>query len=132
MAFLAAERRESQVGSAVAEFVMVSALLTALFISVLQLALVLHVRNTLLDAAANGARFGTLADRSPAEGAQRTRNIIGDALSPDLARNVSYESTTIGGQPGVRITVSAPFPLIGYLSVAGRIEVTGEAVGYGG
>jgi hypothetical protein len=40
-------------GSAVAEFVMVVSLLTVLTLSVMQLALALHIRNTVLDAAAS-------------------------------------------------------------------------------
>lgn len=121
----------SENGSAVAEFVMVSALLTMLFVSVLQLALVLHVRNTLMDAAASGARFGTLADRSPAEGAQRTRELIGGSLGPGLSKDVDFRVTTIGGQPGLRITVSTPFPLLGYFAVGGHLQVSGEAARYG-
>lgn len=124
--------RGGEAGSAVAEFVMVSALLTMLFISVLQLALVLHVRNTLMDAAASGARFGTLADRSPADGAQRTRDLIGASLGPALHADVGYESITIGGQPGLRVNVSTPFPLLGYFAVTGHLSVSGEAASYGG
>jgi hypothetical protein len=120
-----------QSGSAVAEFVMVVALLTAVFVSVLQVSLVLHVRNTMLDAAAAGARHGTLADRTPADGAQRTRQIISSSLSPAYARNVSYETTTIGGRPGVRIMVSAGMPLIGLVPGIGLLRVHGEAVQYG-
>ena len=41
-------------GSAVAEFVMVGALLTVLTLSVIQLGLALHIRNTVLDAASEG------------------------------------------------------------------------------
>ncbi|GAA1364675.1 hypothetical protein GCM10009596_27560 [Arthrobacter rhombi] len=128
----AARSLRSEDGSAVAEFVMVSALLTMLFISVLQLALVLHVRNTLMDAAASGARFGTLADRSPAEGAQRTRELISGSLGPGLKAEVVYQTVTIGGQPGLRVTVTAPFPLLGYFAVAGHLNVSGEAATYGG
>lgn len=123
--------RGTESGSAVAEFVMVSALLTMLFISVLQLALVLHVRNTLMDAAASGARFGTLADRSPAEGAQRTRELIAGSLGAGLSQDVEFKDITIGGQPGLRITVSAPFPLLGYFAVGGHLNVSGEAAQYG-
>jgi hypothetical protein len=115
----------------VAEFIMVSALLTAVFLSVFQLALVLHVRNTLLDAAATGARHGTLADRSPAEGAERTRQLIASALGPSFHCEVSHESTTLGGQEGLRVTVRAGFPLVGYLPVAGELGVQAEAVRYG-
>nr|WP_231716034.1 TadE family protein [Arthrobacter zhangbolii] len=52
-------------GSAVVDFVLVGALVGLVFMAVIQLALVLHVRNTLIDAAATGDRYGTLADRSP-------------------------------------------------------------------
>lgn len=127
-----ARSRRSEEGSAVAEFVMVSALLTMLFISVLQLALVLHVRNTLMDAAASGARFGMLADRSPGEGAQRTRELISGSLGPGLKADVGYQAITIGGQPGLRVTVSTPFPLLGYFAVTGHLNVSGEAANYGG
>ncbi|BDZ44332.1 TadE/TadG family type IV pilus assembly protein [Naasia aerilata] len=41
-------------GSAPVEFVLVGALLTLLVLSVLQLGLALHVRNTVTDAAAEG------------------------------------------------------------------------------
>ena len=47
-------RATDDTGSAIAEFVMVSALLTVLTLSVLQLGLTLLVRNTVLDAAAEG------------------------------------------------------------------------------
>lgn len=51
-------------GSAPVEFVLVGALLTLLTVSVLQFALALHVRSTLIDAAAEGARHAALADSS--------------------------------------------------------------------
>jgi len=44
---------------------MVGALLTVLTLSVLQLGLALHIRNTVQDAAAEGARYGALADKRP-------------------------------------------------------------------
>lgn len=40
------------------DFVLVSVLLTALFLAVVQLALALHVRTTLQACAAEGARYG--------------------------------------------------------------------------
>ena len=118
-------------GSAVAEFVMVSGLLIAVFLGVLQLTLALHVRNTLLDAAATGARYGTLADRGPADGVARTKEIISDALNSSYAANVQATSTTIGGRPGLVITVRAGIPLIGMIPLIGHFEVNGEAVRYG-
>lgn len=117
-------------GAAVAEFVMVVALLTAVFISVLQLALVLHVRNTLMDAAAAGARYGALADRTAEDGAQRTRGIVAESLSPPFAENVSAATFRVADANGVRVVIETSFPLMGFLPVAGDLTVSGEALGY--
>lgn len=110
---------------------MVSALLIAVFLGVLQLTLALHVRNTLLDAAANGARYGTLADRGPADGVARAQEIITGALNASYATNVKGTSVTIGGQPGLVITVRAGVPMIGMIPLFAHFEVSGEAVRYG-
>ena len=88
-------------GSAVAEFVMVGAILTVLTVSVLQLALALHVRNTVLDAASEGARFAALADNAPADGVARCRTLIALAIGGDYARDVTVVDRGSGmGHPG--------------------------------
>lgn len=122
---------DGQRGSAVAEFVMVSALLIAVFLAILQLTLALHVRNTLMDAAAAGARYGTLADRGPGDGVGRTQDIIRGALSDRFASNVQATAISVGGTPGIRITVRAGIPLIGMIPFAGEFVVHGESVRYG-
>ncbi|EMQ98124.1 TadE/TadG family type IV pilus assembly protein [Paeniglutamicibacter gangotriensis] len=122
---------DDQRGSAVAEFVMVSALIIAVFLGILQLAFALHVRNTLMDAAASGARYGTLADRGPADGVQRTRELIRGALSDGFASNVQATSISVGGTPGVRITVRAAVPVFGMVPFVGEFVVHGESVRYG-
>ena len=52
----------NQRGSAVVDFVLVLAVLVPLFLGILQLALVLMVRNTLSSAAAEGARLAATYD----------------------------------------------------------------------
>ena len=64
---------------------MVSALLVLLALSVMQLGLALLIRNTLVDAAAEGARFGSLADNSAADGVARAVDLITTALGPGYA-----------------------------------------------
>ena len=110
---------------------MVSALLIAVFLGVVQLALALHVRNTLMDAAASGARYGTLADRGAADGVQRTRELIAGALNDGFARDVQGQTVEIGGRPGLVITVRAEIPLIGMVPGFGEFVVHGESVRYG-
>lgn len=114
-------------GSAAAEFVMVGALLTIMTLSVLQLGLALHVRNTVLDAAAEGARFGALADNTLADGVTRTTDLITTALGPGYAQNVSASYGTYLGQPASIVTVRAPLPLIGLVGIDEGLEVSGHA-----
>lgn len=122
---------DPQRGSAVAEFVMVSALLIAVFLGILQLTFALHVRNTLMDAAAAGARYGTLADRGPGDGVRRTQDLIRGALSDRFAANVHATTVSVGGTPGVRITVRAAVPVFGMVPFVGEFLVHGESVRYG-
>ncbi|WP_354182244.1 TadE family protein [Arthrobacter sp. UYP6] len=119
-------RGRGETGSAVVDFVMVGALVTLLFMSIVQLALVLHVRNTLIDAAASGARYGTLADRTPADGVQRTAELIRLALNDSLAEDVTFEETTVSGVRMLQVTVRAPLPMIGFLGPSDGLEVTGH------
>lgn len=120
-------RPRGQMGAAVVDFVAVGALLTLLFLGIVQLTTVLHVRNTLTDCASEGARYGAFADRSPADGAQRTRDLIGVSLSPRYAGDVTARTTTTrDGVDVVEVTVRAPLPVIGLLGVGQSISVSGH------
>jgi Flp pilus assembly protein TadG len=114
-------------GSAVAEFVMVVSLLTVLTLSVLQLGLALHIRNTVLDAAAEGARFAALADNGLPEGVARTRDLITVALGPAYATNVQASYGAYAGHASAQVTVIAPLPLLGLIGPGDGLEVVGHA-----
>ena len=115
-------------GSAVVDFVAVSALVTLVFLGVVQLALVLHVRNTLVDCASEGARYGGLADRTPADGAARTRQLIALSLSSRYADDVSAMTRTVDGVTVVEVQVESPLPVVGLFGPARGISVTGHGV----
>jgi len=114
-------------GSAVAEFVMVSGLLVLLLLAVVQFAVVLLVRNTMQDAAAQGARVAAFADGSLADGARRTTELVGAALGPRYADHVSARYATQSGARVVAISVESPMPVIGLIGIASALEVTGHA-----
>jgi len=116
-----------ETGSAAAEFVMVGALLTILTLSVMQLGLALHIRNTVLDAAAEGARFAALADNELADGVVRTRDLITVTLGPDYASDVTASTGSYLGHPAAAVTVRTPLPLIGLVGIEGGLEVVGHA-----
>lgn len=111
-------------GAAVVDFVLVSVLVLALFLLVLQVALVLHVRNVLVSAAAEGARYGATADRTPADGAERTHLAVSQALSGRAADRLTYTATTtsIDGAAVVEVTVRGPLPVV--FLPAGPLTIT--------
>jgi hypothetical protein len=114
-------------GSAVVEFVLVGVLLTVLTLSVIQLGLALLIRNTVLDAASEGARYGALADNSVGDAVARTRDLITTALGPSYARDITVARGSYDGYPADIVTVKAPLPLIGLVGIPNGLEVHGHA-----
>lgn len=110
-----------------ADFAMVSGLVALLFLAVFQVGLALHIRNTLIACAAEGARLGARADAVPDDGAERARVLIGDSLSPRFARGVTADVVETGGVQVVVVEVLAPLPVIGPLGPDGRLRVVGRA-----
>ncbi len=110
------------------EFVLVSVLVVALVMALIQLTLALHVRNTLIDSASEGARHAALLGSSPAEGIARTRELIAMTLSAGYAEDVT--ATVVPDDDGelVEVTVRAPLPVLGLLGPSGVVAVRGHAV----
>ncbi|HZI95996.1 MAG TPA: TadE family protein [Actinomycetales bacterium] len=119
-------RRWSDGGAAVVDFVLVGALLTLVFLGVVQLGVVLHVRNTLVDCASEGARYGAFADRTPADGARRTAELIAASLSPAYAGEITARHADVDGLRTVEVTVSAPLPVIGLFGPGRGLTVRGH------
>jgi len=124
----ARRRRTSERGAAVVDFVLVLIVLVPLFLGLLQVGLVLYVRNTLTAAASEGARYAATQDRDPVAGAARTRDQIRGVLVDRFARGVSARSTTVDGLPGVEVRVVADVPPLGLWGPAVHLEVTGHGV----
>lgn len=107
---------------------LVLVVLAPLFLGVLQVALVLHVRNTLTAAASEGARYAATVNGSPEAGAQRTRDQIRGALADRFAQRVTAEPVLVDGVPGVEVRVAAEVPPLGLWGPAVELTVTGHAV----
>lgn len=114
-------------GAAVVEFTMVSVVLVALFLSILDLGLILFVRNTLVATAAEGARYGANADRTPGDAAAHTRELIGDSLAERWAQDVSARYETVDGVRTVAVTVTVNLPGLGFVDVVPPMTVRGHA-----
>jgi Flp pilus assembly protein TadG len=115
-------------GAAVVDFVLVLVVLLPLVMGILQVALVMQVRNTLAAAASEGARVAATADRGPGDGVAATREQIGDAIAGRYAEDVSVRHVSIDGAPGVEITVRARVPALGLGGPSIEVEVSGRAV----
>lgn|SRR5687767_13369741 len=120
-------RRRDERGAAVADFAMVSILVVVLFLSVFQLGLALHTRNTLISCASEGARLGARADAVPGQGVSRTQALISQSLSPRYARRVTTREAVVEGVRVVEVRVVAPVPVIGLLGPDDRLDVVGRA-----
>lgn len=115
-------------GAAVVEFVLVMALLVPLVLGIAQVAMVLHVRNTLAAAASEGARASSPLGATPADGAARTRSMIRAALDDRYAERVTSTWTTVGGLPGSQVQVRARVPALGLFGPSVPVIVTGHAI----
>lgn len=120
--------RAADHGSAVVDFVLLMVVVVPLVLGVIQLGLVLHIRNTLTAAASEGARYAATIDRSPVEGEARTREMIRGALAARYASDVSSSVTTVEGVAGVVVQVHAEVPALGLFGPSVEIDVTGHAV----
>src|SRR3954454_9253 len=118
-------------GAAVVDFVLVSVLLVSLFLLVFQVGVVLHVRNVLVASAAEGARYGADADRTPAQGAERAKAFIAEALGQRVAHSMScvaLDGEELDGQAVVDVRCSGPMPIVFLPTGALALTVHGHAV----
>ena len=121
-------RRRCEQGAAVVDFVLVMVVLIPLVLGIIQVGLVLLVRNTLAAAASEGARHAATVDRGPGDGVAVTREQIDGAVSGRFAQDVTARQVMVDGAPGVEIVVRAEVPALGLFGPAVEIEVLGSAV----
>ena len=125
---MARRTRASESGAAVVDFVLVLLVLLPLVIGILQLALVLHVRNTLASAAAEGARHAAVAGSSAPAGQAKVQELVSGALSQDFVRSVTVRPALVGGAPGYEAVVEADVGLLGFGGAGVPVRVSGHAI----
>lgn len=115
-------------GAAVVDFVLVTVVLVPLFLGIVQVALVMHVRTTLAAAATEGARYAATLDRGPADGVARTRRRIDDALAARYASRIRGDEEVVRGVRTVVVRVHADVPALGLWGPGVGVDVTGHGV----
>jgi Flp pilus assembly protein TadG len=119
-------------GAAVVDFVLVSVLILALLLAVLQVAVYVHVRNVVVASAQEGARYAADADVPSDVGAARTVQIVGQATSERTAQGLTCTSGEEPDPSGLTLVVvrcSGSVPtLFAALGDLLPLTVTGRAV----
>ncbi|WP_322750873.1 MULTISPECIES: TadE/TadG family type IV pilus assembly protein [unclassified Frankia] len=117
-------------GSAIVEFVLVGMLLLLLFLGVVQVGLVLHIRNTLAADAAEGARHAANLNMTDDAGGPYAERLIASSV-PGRAdtRCTSAAVTDPSGVPlvEVRCEVTVPLTFVPF-GASTTIRVVGHAV----
>lgn len=107
---------------------MILVVLLPMFAALLQLSLVLHVRNTLSSAAAEGARRAAVTGARMEDGrAEAAEQIIG-TLNARFADGITIRPTSIGGAPAYEVVITAEVPALGIGGPAIALEVSGNAI----
>lgn len=119
------QRRDS--GSAIVDFVLITIVLVPLVLGIVQLGLVLYVRNVAASAASEGARYGATLGHSPGDGAGRAESQLRGVVAGRVAR-VSAGRQSVGGAPGVVVTITVKVPALGLGGPAVSLTVRGHAV----
>lgn len=119
--------RRGDDGAAVVEFTLVTILLVIVFLGILQLALVLYLRNTLVAAAAEGARYAANADRDPADGAARARYLASASVGSRFAEDIRVDRAVVDGMPTIVVEIRTTLPLIGLAGPSRALVVRGHA-----
>lgn len=109
------------------ENLLVTVLLTALALAVVQLALALHVRTTVADAASEGARFGALAGNGPDDAVDRTRQLVDSAIGHGYATDIRAEYGDYRGHRSLAVIVEGALPVIGLLGVGEGLHAVGRS-----
>jgi Flp pilus assembly protein TadG len=121
------KRRGADSGAAVVEFVLVAPLVLLLALGTVQLTLALYVRNTLIAAAAEGARLAAVVGHQPADAVPLTKAVLAKQLAGGVVTDVTAGSTVRGGVTLQVVQVRARLPLIGLLGPA-TLVVTAHAL----
>lgn len=124
--------RTREDGAAPVEFVLVSLIFLPLVLGIIQVGLFLHVRNTLVACAQEGARKAANFDAGRVEGVARTKSCIAGAVNPRFAQNV-VAGPPEGTPPRVEMRIEAVMPPMGIFTFGGpggglEFTVTGHAV----
>lgn len=117
---------KNESGAIVAESAMIIALITLLCGTILQLGVIIHTRNTMIDVASAGARHAALADRTLADGQQRAAALLNQSIPNATSANVAINLSP--DDERITVTINHGLPLLGFMT--GPIPLSATAHAY--
>ena len=112
-------------GAIVAESAMIIALVTLLCGTILQLGVIIHTRNTMIDAASAGARYAALADRNLSDGQKRTAALLTSSIPNAESAIVTIARASQGDL--ITVTVTHQLPILGFITAPIPLSATAQA-----
>lgn len=110
------------------DFVLVSVVLVPLVLGLIQVGLTLYVRNTVVAAATEGARYAATSGGSPGSGALRARARLDGVVGDRFLREVSARYEDHRGVAVVEVRIRAVVPALGLWGPGVGIDVSGHGV----
>lgn len=110
------------------DFVLVSLILMPLFLGLVQVALVLYVRNSAAAAATEGARYAARLDHVPADGITRARQQLDGVVGDRFVEEVSAQDTVADGLAVAEVRVRVRVPALGLWGPAIELDVAGHGI----
>ncbi|AZL10123.1 MULTISPECIES: TadE family protein [Brevibacterium] len=127
-AFDGESESRSDAGSAIAEFTLIGSLLALVLAGTLQIGLVIHVRNTVIDSAIAGARQASLADQSMADGKRLASELITVSVGERYAQSITVTTAQRGQADVVEVRVRTPLPVLGLWGPAEVWDLSGRSI----
>ena len=110
------------------EFVLVLLVLVPLVFGIAQVALVMHVRNTLVAAASDGARSAAMLGSGTDAARDRAREVIGTTLADRYAESIEARESVVDGVVVVEVRIRADVPPLGLWGPRVPVSAEGHAV----
>jgi len=119
---------KGQSGAAVVDFVLVSMILMPLVLGLIQICLVLYVRNSVSAAATEGARYAARLDQDPQDGIDRARRVLDGVISDRFITAIDGRNSSSDGLGITEIEIRAEVPPLGLWGPGVHLVVTGHGV----
>ncbi|MFS3128081.1 TadE family protein [Nocardioides sp. Bht2] len=121
-------RSEAEGGAAVVDFVLICVILMPLVLGIIQVAVVLHVRNTLTSAATEGARYAGRSDVGLEAGERYARERAEAVVADRFLHGVEARSLRLDGAEVIEVRITAEVPALGLFGPSVRLEVEGHGL----